>query len=117
MPQLIFVSLPVTDIPRARSFHVAPGFTINERFSDPTSAWVVVSDTIYFMILNHAKFAEFATKPLKQFAFDLNRPLIKPLRPFFAGPDEESPQGLDENCSGSSCLVQTALGLWQGPAP
>ena len=52
---------------------------------------------------------------LKQFTFDLNRPLIKPLRPFFAGPDEERPQGLDEICSGDSSLVQTALGRMPGP--
>ena len=64
MPQMIFVNIPVTDIPRARAFYQALGFTINEQFSDATAACVVVSDTIFFMILNHAKFAEFATKPL-----------------------------------------------------
>ena len=64
MPQMIFVNIPVTDIPRARAFYQALGFTINEQFSDATAACVVVSDTIFFMILNHAKFAAFATKPL-----------------------------------------------------
>lgn len=64
MPQMIFVNIPVTDIPRARAFYQALGFTINERFSDATAACVVVSEAIYFMILNRAKFAEFATKPL-----------------------------------------------------
>ena len=64
MPPMIFVNIPVTDIPRARRFYQALGFTINEQFSDPTAACVVVSEAIYFMILNHAKFAEFATKPL-----------------------------------------------------
>ena len=64
MPQMIFVNIPVTDIARARAFYQALGFTINEQFSDATAACVVVSDTIFFMILNHAKFAEFATKPL-----------------------------------------------------
>ena len=33
---------------------------------------------------------------LKPFAFDLNQPLIKPLRAFFADPTKESSQGLDE---------------------
>ena len=46
---------------------------------------------------------------LKRLAFDPNRPPLKPLRPFCAGPDEERPQGLDETCSGQSCLGQTAL--------
>ena len=64
MPKLIFVNIPVTDIPRARAFYQGLGFTINEKFSDETAACVVVSDTIYFMILNHERFQGFATKPL-----------------------------------------------------
>lgn len=64
MPQMIFVNIPVTDVARSRSFYEALGFSINEKFSDPSGACVVVSETIYFMILNHEKFASFATKPL-----------------------------------------------------
>ncbi len=64
MPQMIFVNLPVTDLPRARAFYEGLGWTINEKFSDASAACVVVSDTIYLMILTHEKFASFATKPL-----------------------------------------------------
>jgi uncharacterized protein len=64
MPQMIFVNIPVTDVARSRKFYEALGYRINEQFSDATAACVVVSDTIFFMILSHAKFAEFATKPL-----------------------------------------------------
>lgn len=64
MPKLIFVNIPVTDIARSRAFYQALGFTINEQFSDATAACVVVSETIYFMILNHERFQGFATKPL-----------------------------------------------------
>ena len=64
MSQLIFVNLPVTDVARSRKFYEALGYTINERFSDPTAACVVVSDTIFFMILNHERFQGFASKPL-----------------------------------------------------
>ena len=64
MPQMIFVNIPVTDIPRSRRFYESLGYTINEQFSDPTAACVVVSDTIFFMILNHERFQGFATKPL-----------------------------------------------------
>lgn len=64
MPQLIFVNLPVTDVARSRTFFEGLGYTINEKFSDPTAACVVVSDTIYFMILNHERFQGFATKPM-----------------------------------------------------
>ena len=64
MSQLIFVNLPVTDVARSRKFYEALGYTINEQFSDPTAACVVVSDTIFFMILNHERFQGFASKPL-----------------------------------------------------
>ena len=64
MPQMIFVNIPVTDVARSRKFYEALGYKINEQFSDATAACVVVSDAIYYMILNHEKFASFATKPL-----------------------------------------------------
>jgi uncharacterized protein len=64
MPQMIFVNLPVTDVARARKFYEALGWTINEQFSDATAACVVVSEAIFFMILNHERFQGFATKPL-----------------------------------------------------
>ena len=63
MPQMIFVNLPVADIARSRTFYQALGFTINEQFSDETTACVVISDTIFLMILNHERFAGFATLP------------------------------------------------------
>ncbi|MEO8243200.1 MAG: VOC family protein [bacterium] len=64
MPQMIFVNIPVTDVARSRKFFEALGYTINEQFSDPTAACVVLSESIYFMILNHERFQGFATKPL-----------------------------------------------------
>ena len=64
MPQMIFVNIPVTDVAASRKFFQSLGYTINEQFSDPTAACVIVSDTIYFMILNHERFQGFATKPL-----------------------------------------------------
>lgn len=64
MPKMIFVNLPVTDIPRSRAFYQALGFTINEQFSGEGAACVVVSDTIYFMILNHESFQGFSPLPI-----------------------------------------------------
>ena len=64
MPQMIFVNIPVPDVARARTFYEALGYRINEQFSDPTAACVVVSESIYFMVLNHDRFKGFATKPL-----------------------------------------------------
>ena len=64
MSKMIFVNLPVTDEARARKFYQALGYTINEQFSDETAACVVVSDAIFFMILNHDRFQGFASKPM-----------------------------------------------------
>lgn len=64
MSQMIFVNLPVTDVATSRRFYQGLGFTINEQFSDDTSACVVVSEAIYFMILTREKFASFATLPV-----------------------------------------------------
>jgi hypothetical protein len=61
---MIFVNLPVTDLARARGFYEGLGFTINPMFSDETTACVVVSETIYFMVMNHEKFAGFSPRPL-----------------------------------------------------
>lgn len=63
MPQMIFVNLPVAEIPRSRAFYAALGFTINDRFSDDSAACVVISETIYLMILQHDRFQGFATLP------------------------------------------------------
>lgn len=64
MPQMIFVNLPVSDLPRARAFHEGLGFTINEQFSDDTAACVVVSEHVYFMLLTHPRFAGFSPRPV-----------------------------------------------------
>ncbi|TNC69861.1 VOC family protein [Rubellimicrobium roseum] len=64
MPQLVFVNLPVTDLPRARAFYAALGFGFDERFSDDTAACVVVSEQINMMLLTREKFAAFAPRPV-----------------------------------------------------
>ena len=64
MAQMIFVNLPIADIKRSRAFYGALGFTFDERFSDDTTACVVVSDTIFFMIMERDRFAGFAPKPV-----------------------------------------------------
>lgn len=63
MPQMIFVNLPVSNLERSKAFYTALGFTINPQFSDDTAACVVISDTIFLMILTHPKFDSFLTNP------------------------------------------------------
>ena len=63
MPKMIFVNLPVADVEKSAAFYEAVGFTKDLRFSRPGSAAAMVwSDTIVFMILSYAHFAEFSSK-------------------------------------------------------
>lgn len=64
MPRMIFISLPVTDVARSRKFYEALGFTINDKFSSDTSACVVVSETIYFMITTLEALRGISPKPV-----------------------------------------------------
>jgi predicted lactoylglutathione lyase len=61
---MIFVNLPVTDLPRSKAFYEAIGFTNNPQFSDDTAATMVLTDTIYVMLLTHEKFADFTTRAI-----------------------------------------------------
>jgi uncharacterized protein len=61
---MIFVNLPVTDLPRARAFYEALGFIHNPAFSDETGACMVWSEAIHVMILTHAKWQTFTTRPI-----------------------------------------------------
>ena len=64
MTRSIFVNLPVTDLPRSRRFYEALGFEPNPHFSDDTAACMVWSETINVMLLTHAKWRSFTTRPI-----------------------------------------------------
>ena len=64
MAKQIFVNLPVRDLPKSKAFYEAIGFTNNPQFSDDTAACMVLSDTIYVMLLTHAKWGTFTKKPI-----------------------------------------------------
>jgi predicted lactoylglutathione lyase len=64
MSKLIFVNLPVADLPAARAFYEAIGFTNNPAFSDETAACMVLTDVIHVMLLTHAKFAQFTPRKI-----------------------------------------------------
>lgn len=64
MPQMIFVNLPVRDLPKSMDFFKALGFSFNPQFTDETAACMVISDTIFAMLLTHEKFAGFSPKPI-----------------------------------------------------
>src|SRR3954468_492054 len=64
MKKLIFVNLPVTDLPRSVAFYQAVGATRNPQFSDDTAACMVFSETIHVMLLTHDKFRQFTPRPI-----------------------------------------------------
>ena len=64
MPRMIFVNLPVVDLDRAKAFYTALGFTCNPQFSDDSGACMVLSETIYVMILNYEKWRMFTARPI-----------------------------------------------------
>ncbi|MGN8051139.1 VOC family protein [Curtobacterium sp. 22159] len=64
MDTMVFINLPVTDLDRSKSFYEALGYSVNEAFTDDTAACIVISPTIYLMVLTHAKFAEFTDKTI-----------------------------------------------------
>lgn len=63
-PKMIFVNLPVADLDRAIAFYQAIGATKNDQFSDHTAACMVISETIFVMLLTHAKFRGFTPKAI-----------------------------------------------------
>ena len=64
MPRMIFVNLPVMDLPAAKAFYGKLGFTNEPRFTDETAACMVLSETIFVMLLTHDKWREFTTRPI-----------------------------------------------------
>ena len=62
MAKMIFVNLPVADLPAAKAFYEAIGATNEPRFTDETAACMVFSETIHVMLLTHDKFREFTPK-------------------------------------------------------
>jgi len=61
MNRMIFVNLPVADVAAARRFYTGLGFGVNEQFSDENNPCIVVSDTIFVMLLAQDRFRDFIT--------------------------------------------------------
>lgn len=64
MTRMIFVNLPVADLPRAKAFYEAVGFTNEPRFTDDTAAAMQWSDAIVVMLLTHDKWRSFTSRPI-----------------------------------------------------
>ncbi|MFD5509206.1 VOC family protein [Streptomyces sp. NPDC059761] len=62
MPTMIFVNLPVKDIEASKAFWGKLGYSFNPQFSDDKTGCLVISDTIFAMLMTEARFKDFATK-------------------------------------------------------
>ena len=62
MPTMAFINLPVTDLERSKRFFTDLGWELSPDFTDQNGACVVVSDTIFVMILRTDFFGTFTRK-------------------------------------------------------
>jgi len=59
MTTQIFVNLPVKDLNRSKEFFAKLGYSFNAQFTDENAASMVVSETIYVMLLTREFFKSF----------------------------------------------------------
>jgi hypothetical protein len=64
MPKSIFISLPVASLKTSIAFYEAIGFRNDPQFTDRTSACMVWSESIKFMLLTRAKWRTFTKRPI-----------------------------------------------------
>ncbi|MFF1922705.1 VOC family protein [Streptomyces sp. NPDC058221] len=64
MPQMIFVNLPVKDLETTKGFFGKLGYSFNPQFSDDRTACLVISDTIFAMLLEEPRFKDFTKKEI-----------------------------------------------------
>ena len=62
MNKSIFLNLPVRDVAKSQAFFEALGFAFNPQFCGDGAACVIISDTVFVMLLPHEKFLQFAPK-------------------------------------------------------
>lgn len=58
----IFVNLPIKDLNRSVVFFTGLGYQFNPHFTDETATCMIISDTIFVMLLTEQKFAQFTNK-------------------------------------------------------
>jgi len=87
MASRIFINLPVKDINASLRFFSQIGFEFDQRFSSPDTLCMVVSEHIYVMLLEQARFKTFTKKPISD-AHTHTEVLI--------ALDAESREGVDE---------------------
>ncbi|RYY18588.1 MAG: glyoxalase/bleomycin resistance/extradiol dioxygenase family protein [Chitinophagaceae bacterium] len=64
MATQIFVNLPVKDLNRSIAFFEGLGYSFNPQFTNEIAGCMVVSDTIYFMLVTESFFKTFTNKEI-----------------------------------------------------
>lgn len=64
MSKMIFVNLPVMHLDASMTFYKSIGFENNPQFTDDTAACMVWSEAINVMLLTHAKWRTFTSRPI-----------------------------------------------------
>lgn len=63
-PKMIFVNLPVSDLPAAIAFYEAVGAVPNRDFADDNAQMLSFSETIHVMLLTHDRFRSFTPRAI-----------------------------------------------------
>ena len=64
MSRQIFVNLPVKNLSKSIDFFTRLGYTFNAQFTDETATCMIVSESIFVMLLTEAKFKTFTPKAI-----------------------------------------------------
>ncbi len=64
MTTQIFVNLPVKDLDKSVEFFTLLGYSFNPQFTDETATCMIVSDSIFVMLLTYEKFKQFTPKAI-----------------------------------------------------
>jgi len=64
MQKQIFLNLPVVDLQRSITFFTKLGYTFNPKFTDEKATCMIISETIYVMLLTKTFFQTFTKKEI-----------------------------------------------------
>ncbi len=62
--QTVFISLPVSDLPKSVAFYEAIGLAQNKQFCSSDGAWMILSDSFSVMLIPHAKWKELTPREI-----------------------------------------------------
>lgn len=64
MPTQVFINLPVKNLEKSKAFFAHLGYSFNPQFTNEQAACMVISDTIYTMLLSEPFFQGFTKKAI-----------------------------------------------------